>query len=60
MKTNVKGAAGIDKSLLESKTNLAGLKTKLDNLDVDKLKTVPADLSKLSNALGNNASKKTV
>ena len=29
-------------------------KLKVDNLDVDKLKTVPADLSKLSNIVDND------
>ena len=33
--------------------DLAGLKTKAGNLDVDKIKTVPADLSKLSNVVYN-------
>ena len=46
-KADLKAAAGIDTSTLRSKTDLAGVKTKLDNLNVDKLKTVAADLSKL-------------
>lgn len=33
-----------------SKIDFANLETKVDNQDVDKLKTVPADLRKLSNA----------
>ena len=36
------------------------MKTKVDNLDVDKPNTVPADLSKLSNLLFNDVLKKTV
>ena len=47
-KTYLKGAAGLDRSTMASKTDLADLKTKLDNLDVDKLKNVPTALSKLS------------
>ena len=35
MKADLKGATDIDKS----NTNLAGLKTKVDNLDLGKLKT---------------------
>ena len=58
MKANLKGASGIDTSTLTSKTNLSGLKTKADNLDVDKLKNVPADLSKLSNIVDNKVVKK--
>ena len=47
-KTDLKGTTGIDTSTLVSKTNLAKLKTKVDNMDIDKLKTVLSDLSKLS------------
>ena len=42
-----------------SKTNLAALKTELDKIDVDKLKTVPDDLAKLSNIVKNEVVKKT-
>ena len=45
---------------LASKTDLASLKTKVDNLDVDKLVTVYADLSKLSNVVNNYVVNKTV
>ena len=34
------------------------LKTKVDDLDNDKLKTVPVDLKKLSNVADNEAAKK--
>ena len=43
-----------------SKTNLAALKTEVDKIDVDKLKTTPADLAKLTNAVQNDLVKKTV
>ena len=49
MEADLKGATGIDTSSLASKTDLASLKSKWDNLDVDKFKTVSADLSKLNN-----------
>ena len=52
MKGDLKGATGID-------TSLASLKTKVDNLDINKIKTVPADLSQLSNVM-DNVVKKTV
>ena len=42
-----------------SKTNLASLKTKVDKIDVDKVKTVPVDLAKLSNVVKNSVVKKT-
>ena len=57
-KAYLKGETGIDTSMLLSKTNLASLRTKIDNLDVDKLKTVSADLSKLCNVVDNNVAKK--
>ena len=42
------------------KTNLANLKTEVEKLDIDKLATVPVDLSKLSNVVKNDVVKKTV
>ena len=51
----LKGAAGVDTSRLVSKTELAGLKTK-----INKLKTVLTDLSKLCNLVDNDVLKKTV
>ena len=41
-------------------TNLSNLKSKADKLDVGKLVPVPADLSKLSDAVKNNIIKKDV
>ena len=38
---------------------MANLKTEIDKIDVDKLATVPVDLSKLSNVVKNNVVKKT-
>ena len=43
--------------MLAPKTHLASLKTEVDNLDLDKLKTMPADLSKLSNVVDNDVIK---
>ena len=42
-----------------SKTNLAALKTEVDKIDADKLKTTPADLAKLTNAVEHDVVKKT-
>ena len=50
----------MDTSTLTSKTDLASLKTKVDDLDVDKLKIVSVDLSKLSIEIDNDIVKKTV
>ena len=41
------------------KTNLAALKTEVDKIDVDKLKTAPIDLDRLSNLVKNDVVKKT-
>ena len=41
-------------------TKLSNLKSKVDQLDVDKLIPVPVDLSKLSDALKNDVVKKDV
>ena len=44
---------------LISKTNLAALKTEIDKIDADKLKTAPIDLGKLTNAVENDLVKQT-
>ena len=55
----LKNITHADVSSFASKTNLASLKTEVDKIDTDKLKTVPADLAKLSNAVKNDVVKKT-
>ena len=45
-------------SSFASKTNLAALKTEVDKIDVDKLKTTPTDLDKLSDLVKNDVVKK--
>ena len=58
-KDDVKNKTHIDVSSFASKTNLAALKTEVDKIDADKLKTVPVDLAKLTNAVENGLVKKT-
>ena len=58
-KTDLKNVTHVDVSSFASKTNLASLKTEVDKIGVDKLKTVPADLAKLSNVVKNDVVKKT-
>ena len=53
IKTDIKNISNVDTSLFALKTNLASLKTEVDKLDIDKLIPIPADLSKLSNAVKN-------
>ena len=57
-KDDLKGATHIDTSTLTSEIDLASLETKVDYLDVDKPKTVPADLGKISNIVDNDVVKK--
>ena len=59
-RVNLKGATSIDISTLASKRDLASLKTKINYLNVVKLKKVSVDLSKLSNVVENNVVKNTV
>ena len=58
-KTDLKNITHADVSSFASKTNLGSLKTEVDKIDTDKLKTVPADLPKLSNVVKNDVFKKT-
>ena len=51
-KANLKRVTGVDTSNLASKSDLASLK-----VEVDKLITVPADFSKLSNVVDNDVFK---
>ena len=57
-KDDVKNITHVDVSSFASKTNLAALKTEVDKIDADKLKTVPVDLAKLSNVVDNDVVKK--
>ena len=59
-KKDINDITHVDSSNFALKTNLANLKTEVDKLDVDKLATVPIDLSKLSNVVKNDVAKKTV
>ena len=58
-KDDVKNITHVDVSSFATKTNLAALKSEVDKIDTDKLKTVPTDLSKLSNVVKNDVVKKT-
>ena len=52
-KTDLKNITHVDVSSFARNTNLAALKTEVDKIDADKLKTTPADLAKLNNAVLN-------
>ena len=58
-KTDLKIVTHVDVSSYASKTNLSALKNEVDKIDVEKLKTVPDDLAKLSNVVKNEVVKKT-
>ena len=57
-KDDIKNITHVDTSSFALKTNVANLKGEVDKLDVDKLRTVPVDLSKLSNVVKNDVVKK--
>ena len=59
-KTDLKNITHVDVSSFASKTKLAALKTEVNKIDTDKLKTTPTDLAKLTNAIENDLVKKTV
>ena len=46
-KSDLKNATGIDTSKLAAKSDLVSLKAEVDKLDIDKLKSVPTNLSNL-------------
>ena len=58
-KKDIKDITHIAASRFALKTNLAALKTEVDKIDTDKLKTVPDNLAKLSNVVKNDVVKKT-
>ena len=58
-KTDLENITHVDVSSFASKTNLAALKTEVDKIDVDKLKTTLTDLAKLTNAVEHDVVKKT-
>ena len=58
-KDDVKNITHVDVSSFATKTNLAALKTEVDKIDVDKLKTIPSELAKLSNVVKIDVVKKT-
>ena len=58
-KADIKNIMHIDTSSFALKTTFANLKNEVDKLDVNKLKPIPTDLSKLSNLVKNDVVKKT-
>ena len=57
-KTDLKNVSHVDFSSFALKSNLASLKTEVDKVDADKLKTVPFDLVMLSYVVKNDVFKK--
>ena len=58
-KDDAKNITHVDVSSFASETNFAVLKTEVDKIDADKLKTTPTDLAKLTNAIEHDVVKKT-
>ena len=59
-KADIKSISHVDTSSFALKTNLASLKTEVDELDIDKLVPAPVDLGKLSDVVKTNVVKKDV
>ena len=59
-KTDLKNVTQIDTLSFVLKKKLAGLKTEVDKLDIDKLTPIPVDMSKLSDVVNNDVVEKTV
>ena len=57
---DLKGATSVDRFNLTAESDLASLNDQVDKINIDKLKAVPADASKLSNVGDNDVVKKTV
>ena len=57
--TDLKNITHVDVNSFVSKTILAALKTEVDKIDVDRLKTTSTDLARLSNVVKNDVVKKT-
>ena len=57
-KTDLKNVTHVDTSSFALKTNLANLKIEVDKLGIDKLASIPVDLSKLSDVVKNDAVEK--
>ena len=58
-KPDLKNVSHVHDSSFALKSNLANLKTEVDELDIDKLTPVLNDLAKLSNVVKNDVVKKT-
>ena len=58
-KTDLNNITHVDVSSFASETILAALTNEVDKIDADKLKTTPADLTKLTNAIEHDVVKKT-
>ena len=58
IKTDLKNVTGIDTSKLAPKPGLVSLKAEINKLNIDKLVSVPVDISKLSDLVKNDFFKK--
>ena len=59
-KADIKNISHVDTLSFALKTNLANLKTEVNKLDIDKLVSVPVDLSKLRDVVKNDVVKKLI
>ena len=59
-KADLKNATVVDTLKFAEKVDLGNLKSEVDKLDINELKTTPVDLRKLSDIVKNEVAKKTV
>ena len=59
-KADIKNISHVDTSSFALKTNSTNLNTEVDKLDIDKLVSIPVDLSKLSDAVKNDVVKEDI
>ena len=58
IKADLKNAKGVDTSIFAKKVDLTSLKSEIDKLDINKLKTTPVDLTKVSYIVKNEVVRK--
>ena len=58
-KKDLEGIIHVDTTSFPLKTNISGLKTKVDKLHIPKLGTLPIDVAKLTNKVANDLVEKT-
>ena len=59
IKSDLKNASGVDITTFAKKVDIVRLKSEIDKLDIGKLETTPADISKVNDVVKNEVLKNT-